>query len=288
MQNPACFKVDDNFPYCTCSPSMYKCFGLLQHDITRMLSPGTSSTNSASFPGIVRLDLGDHHSMILKHDGSVWSTALAFDDSLIALRGVRNCFTQSIASGVTALAAGSYHSVILKQDGSVWVSGSNEYGQLGAESTAYRKKFVQTTLRGAVVVAAGAYHSMVVKQDNSIWATGANMDGQLGDGSTLTKNKFFRLAPFDDGLENPSTYPLLLLKHTTLLLSYCRRFCLPACLFLFAWHFTVCQMCSLVDFVATTKAAGITVPDRVIMNDGRNWVAGRLYFHRIYFCLRHG
>ena len=53
----------------------------------------------------VRLALGEHHSMILKQDGSVWSTPVNLR-GLDAPEGVAKYFERVVESGVTDVAAG--------------------------------------------------------------------------------------------------------------------------------------------------------------------------------------
>ena len=131
---------------------------------------------------VVRLALGDQHSMILKQDGSVWSTP-------IHLRGLAygdNRFAQVILSGATAVAAGTGFSMVLKQDGSFWAMGRNYHGQLG-DGTRMRqdKFFFVQAIPGAKAIAAGASHSMVLTQEGSVSLAGSNKYGQLGDGSKV-------------------------------------------------------------------------------------------------------
>ena len=141
------------------------------------------------FSGVVRFALADHYSMILRQDGSVWSTIPTLNNpSRPDEFGKR--FAIVIPNGVKALAAGVGHSILLKQDGTVWAAGDNEYGQLGDGSTTLQNSFVHVFPRGAKAIAAGYHHSLILQQDGSVWATGRNNLGQLG-GETKTSVKRF-------------------------------------------------------------------------------------------------
>ena len=131
--------------------------------------------------------------MILRQDGSVWSTAISFRGSVPAF-GVGNHLQKAIASGAIAVAAGSSHSLVVKKDGSVWATGRNTFGQLGDGSVISKANFVPVVPSGAQAVAAGGGHSMVLMLDGSFRATGENEYGQLGDGSTISKNSFFKIS----------------------------------------------------------------------------------------------
>lgn len=91
-----------------------------------------------------------------------------------------NYFIEAIA-----IAAGNAHSLAVKADGSVWAWGSNEYGQLGTDSTTENTLPIQVMgLPNTIAVAAGNQHSMALASDGSVWAWGRNNMGQLGIGTT--------------------------------------------------------------------------------------------------------
>ena len=139
--------------------------------------------------GVVRLALGDQHSIILQEDGSVWSTAVT-SEGHIPSDGKR--FTRIIPSGATDADAGIGYSIALMHDGSVWSTSKSSAGPLGDEIMAseHALSFVQM-IPGATGVAAGGYHSVVVTRHGRVRAMGWNKYGQLGDGSTTDRNRFF-------------------------------------------------------------------------------------------------
>ena len=92
------------------------------------------------------------------------------------------------------LSAGLSHTAFVDQEGVLWTWGSNQSGQLGAET-----QETGTDLEGTVIplssrplqvmedvasVSAGADFTVALKTDGTLWAWGGNDYGQLGNGST--------------------------------------------------------------------------------------------------------
>ena len=159
----------------------------------------TTYTNSffaaiSSGAGVVAVAAGDHHSIVLKQDGSVWAAGRNHHGQLgDGSVSDRNRFVKVVSDGAADVTAGTDHSLVLKQDGSVWATGWNEYGQLGDGTATDRVNFVQAISSGAKAISAGRRHSMILKEDGSVWATGGNEHGQLGDGSTINSKVYFEV-----------------------------------------------------------------------------------------------
>ena len=90
------------------------------------------------------------------------------------------------------LSAGLSHTAFVDQEGVLWTWGSNQSGQLGAET-----QETGTDLEGTVIplssrplqvmedvasVSAGADFTVALKTDGTLWAWGGNDYGQLGNG----------------------------------------------------------------------------------------------------------
>jgi alpha-tubulin suppressor-like RCC1 family protein len=130
---------------------------------------------------------GDHHSVVLKTDGTVWvwganfygqlgngTTTARFDPAPVV--GLTN---------VIAVAGGADHTLALRDDGTVWAWGHNQHGQLGDGTTTDRSTPTQVSgLSSVVAVAAGQDHSVVLRADGTVWSWGSNAAGQLGDATT--------------------------------------------------------------------------------------------------------
>ena len=146
-------------------------------------------TIDSVFTDVVRLALGDQHSMILKQDGSLWSTTVTLLGRASA-RNLNKSFQLVVPSGATAVTAGDGFSLVVKQNMYVWAIGKNSKGQLGDGTKARKGTFCFVhMIPGLKDVAAGGYHSLLLTQNGRLWVAGDNTYGQLGDAS---KNDRFR------------------------------------------------------------------------------------------------
>ena len=101
--------------------------------------------------------VGDGHSMVLKQDGSVWTTGWNIHGQLgDGSKTDRDHFVQVILGYAKAVAAGGKHSLVVMQDGSVWATGFNLHGQLGDGSKTGKSQFLQVISNGVEAVAAGS------------------------------------------------------------------------------------------------------------------------------------
>src|SRR5229473_2963970 len=84
--------------------------------------------------GAIAVAGGDHHSLAVKNDGTVWAWGSNHYGELgngsIQLVSAVPVQVQNL-SGVTAVAAGDAYGLALKNDGTVWAWGLNEWGELG-------------------------------------------------------------------------------------------------------------------------------------------------------------
>ena len=149
--------------------------------------------------GAVAAGAGNYYSIVLKGDGSVWTTAKNSKGQLSFLDGSKsslNTFTiATTIPGAEAVAAGEHHTMVLTNEGHVWAVGSNEYGQLGDDSTSEATRFERVISGKVKAVATGDTHSIVLKEDGSLWGAGQNYHGQLGDGSKDDRHSFIKVLP---------------------------------------------------------------------------------------------
>jgi alpha-tubulin suppressor-like RCC1 family protein len=174
--------------------------GVLQHHATSPVAM-RSVPDGPPMRNVIAVASGKVHALILKADGSLWSTG-SNGHGQLGNGPIRNN-QQHLTPGpvltaeggpqvtdVIAIAAGTYHSVFVKSDGSLWAFGENEGGQLGDLSTTDRAYPVPVLsavggpqVTGVTAISAGHLHTVFLKNDGSPWAVGSNGYGQLGNGS---------------------------------------------------------------------------------------------------------
>jgi alpha-tubulin suppressor-like RCC1 family protein len=82
---------------------------------------------------------GEHHTVILKNDGSIWSCGRNDTGQLgLGSKTDSNKFTKvtaNVSNDVKQIACGGLHTFIIKNDGSIWACGYNYHGQLGLDNS---------------------------------------------------------------------------------------------------------------------------------------------------------
>lgn len=144
---------------------------------------------------------GEHHSIALKADGTIW----AWGDNTYGQLGDSTTVSKNrpiqIGSGRDwqAVAAGYDYSLAIKIDGTLWAWGENGIGQLGDGTNIGKNYPVQV---GAdddwVSITARGVHSLAIKADGTIWSWGANNYGQLGNGTLTGKNYPIQIGTAND------------------------------------------------------------------------------------------
>ncbi|QQO08976.1 InlB B-repeat-containing protein [Breznakiella homolactica] len=141
------------------------------------------------------------HTMVLKKDGSLWSTGNNDNRQLgigsnsansTSFKPVQEYVNGTDASGgtqdmkdVAEVSLGTIHSMILKNDGTLWAVGSNGDYRLGIQFSDARNAAFKV-LDNVAHIAAGDNHTIAVKTDGTVWGAGANRTGQFGNGRDNT------------------------------------------------------------------------------------------------------
>lgn len=123
----------------------------------------SSPTQVPNVSDVVALAAGEHFSLFVKRDGTLWSVGRNSNGQLgLGDTNDRSTPTQVPNVGdVAAVAAGAEHSFLLKRDGTLWTIGYNKYHQLGLGDTNNRNVPTQVpNLRDVAAVAAGGYFSL--------------------------------------------------------------------------------------------------------------------------------
>lgn len=170
---------------------------------------GTEFVNGDPNNKVVKISAGDHHSLILTEDGTVYS----FGRNNVGQLGIGNTVNSSIPKKVASTAdfnngdssnkvvdisAGEYHSLILTEDGTTYGFGSNGSRQIG---TTVGNKNVPTKLEvttefkndNVTSISAGFNHSLLTTKDGTAYGFGANGSWQLGTGDAALKNTATKL-----------------------------------------------------------------------------------------------
>ncbi len=150
------------------------------------------------------ISAGGYHSLALNEDGNAWAWGrnnhgqLGIDsttDSNYAVK-VKASTGDDLLSDLTAVSAGYLHSLAVNQAGNSLSWGSNQYGQLGNDSTDDRHRpgsvlrvyfpsiGAYLILQNVDAISSGWYHTLALREDlTTAWAWGRNNYGQLGDGT---------------------------------------------------------------------------------------------------------
>ncbi len=144
----------------------------------------------SSLSDVIAIAAGDHHSLALKSDGTVW----AWGENAYGKLGDgtttnRNTPMQVDFNGWYTISAGYKHNLAVDSSGYVGAWGYGWDGQLGdgTNTDSYTPTQVNG-LRFVTAIAAGDWHSLALKSDGTVWAWGYNGDGELGDGTTSSRN----------------------------------------------------------------------------------------------------
>ncbi len=136
---------------------------------------------------VTRIAAGNHHSLFVKNDGSLWT--MGWNNYGQLGNGTTNSISrpmQIVAGGVTAISAGARHSLFLKSDGSLWGMGEDWPGYLVDGTYQYSSRPQMIVASDVTAITGGWGHNLLLKSDGSLWGMGWNNYGQLGNGNCGT------------------------------------------------------------------------------------------------------
>jgi len=148
---------------------------------------------------IEMIAIGDFHSMALDSEGRVWSWGdndlrqlgdgrRANRNSPVRVRGEQQGNTP--LENIVMIGSGSNHGLALEDSGDLRAWGSNEFGQLGDDTTSEARIPIRvlsgeqgnhTYLEDIYSVSGGKAHSLMLDDEGELWSWGSNEFGQLGD-----------------------------------------------------------------------------------------------------------
>jgi hypothetical protein len=160
---------------------------------------GNNSTIDSSSPvtvqnltGVMAVGVGENHSLALKSDGTVWGWGSNGFGQLgngttdfnphplpVQVSGLNN---------IIAISAHLNHNLVLKSDGTVWAWGSNDFGQIGNNSSGGNVSTPNQVmnLSNVIAISAGFQHNAALKSDGTVWVWGRNAEGEVGNNTTTT------------------------------------------------------------------------------------------------------
>ncbi len=126
-------------------------------------------------------------------------SAAAFLALLWALPAPALAYDGAVSDQPNRLSAGLSHTAYVDENGTLWTWGSNQAGQLGAETqeTGVDREGNQVTVSGTSLpvledvrsVAAGGDFTVALKTDGTLWAWGGNDYGQLGNDTGVSSSQ---------------------------------------------------------------------------------------------------
>ena len=168
----------------------------------RVFASNKSTASAGPWLKAIQVSAGDHHSLAIDDNGNTW----AWGSNNSGQLGNGNLNTNTVPQKVQyptnagmvktmQVSAGGWHSLAVDKDGNTWAWGSNEYGQLGDNSTSNRSipvkvfAFEQTASSAglclnATQTSAGDYHSLAIGTDGYTKAWGNNQYGAIGKDTT--------------------------------------------------------------------------------------------------------
>ena len=147
-------------------------------------------------------------SLILKNDGTLWSTGYNNHGQLgLGDTTNRYTFTQVTTNinDIKSVYFGDHHAFILKNNGTLWGCGFNGSGQLGLGDNTNRNIFTQVTTNTnniKEIYCGGAYHTFILKNDGTLWGCGYNYYGQLGLEDTNYRTTFTQITTNADNIKS--------------------------------------------------------------------------------------
>lgn len=156
------------------------------------LGDGTSNTNrsvpvQAQISDVASISAGYRHSLFVKTNGTAWACGSNYNYEYGNSTNTPQTTPVQIMSGVSAISASGNGvesiSLLVKTDGTVWGAGSNNWGQLGANTGGNTATtFVQPQISDVKSVSSFALHSRFLKNDGTVWACGYDGSGHFGIG----------------------------------------------------------------------------------------------------------
>jgi len=141
--------------------------------------------------GVKQVSSGEHHTFVLKPDGTLWATGLNASGQLGLGDTVDRLTFVQVGSDKdwVQVACGEHHTLAIKTNGTLWGTGSDASGQLGQDPRTDRQVLTQIGTANnwrQVETGDAAVHTHAIRTDGTLWATGRNDKGELGLGHNIS------------------------------------------------------------------------------------------------------
>ena len=143
---------------------------------------------------VVSAVAGNHYSVVLKKDGTVWTCGINNFGQLGDGTTTDNYTFTKVKNliNVSSLASNMLQtSFVVKQDGTLWGWGHNRVGQMCDGST--KNVTIPQMVSSNVLSASSGCNLFVVKKDGSLWGGTNNQYGQLGNGTTTDSEGLIKM-----------------------------------------------------------------------------------------------
>lgn len=134
---------------------------------------------------IISVASGQHHTVVLKLDGTV----LSWGENKFGQLGIDPNISNSFVpmevyrdSNLATVYAGWTHSAALSKSGEVLTWGRNTYGQLGDQRDTPYKPDIVSSLKNVKQLSLGSEHNVAVTKEGKLYVWGWNEHGVCGSG----------------------------------------------------------------------------------------------------------
>ena len=163
-------------------------------NLVRTVFSQTKIDKDTYLTNVVKVQMGDYHSIALTADGEVYTWGynnygqLGFGDTEYRKYATK---VPTIKEGhkVVDILNGYHCNTVLLDDGTVYVAGRGDYGQIGNGATSNAKVFTQVKNLNNIVALAGTDNrTKALDADGTVWGWGYNEDYSVGDGTKSNRS----------------------------------------------------------------------------------------------------
>ncbi|NDI35183.1 S-layer homology domain-containing protein [Chengkuizengella sediminis] len=172
-------------------------FGQLGYETTEIYGLIPQEVSISEGKTIEQVSSGVFHTAVLSSDGTVYTWGYnefgQLGDGATENNNSPQELTSLVGKTIEQVSAGGLHTVAIASNGKVYTWGSNEFGQLGYETTEEYELIPQEVSipEGKTIeqVSVGIDYTVALASDGTVYTWGNNEFGQLGLGDAITENQ---------------------------------------------------------------------------------------------------